>query len=1503
MPKDKVSIGGKISVFHQLMCIIHKPDFHKTDFHLVGKDYSIFLQKHLVGGSLLEIGNGVTALALSSSNLTLAALTYPEYQMAEKAHLAKKKNMSLMTLPLPKLLTALHSFQSDPQVMFTTIVLSNITALVSNHLPDELESLLSKVFSLAQETYMAFDTNKNHKMETFFSYWGYPEQLLENSCSVPGIISCSVHHVIGSPTSWDRSLWKIVPSKIIRKMPSSVCHGHQECKLVFKRNNDSTHQWLQAQDWKSIIAMPACGMPLNALLQLGLTAQSRESLMTPVLEANINMTGLSSRDLCISRQGIHKMPKHTKILNREKEEELQHQSVLLNQIWQTTVPPVVSSANQHHQFEIHGVQEPPMSRIEPQKMFGENMYPSEELDQDKDEEETFLKKDTKDTNPKVGVKVDWKVNKPYQSHPGIDGKLTAEDNLEMERRMEGDVDLPALHQEVNQEDGVAHLWQREMGVVDDNDRENLKKGALDKMGEQWDRENHQQDHAVAIMSEQYKWAAIDRLWTRDEGDDTDMLMSKGDSKPGMQEGQVYKYDQELGKMIGSLNDNDKRVRMEMKNGGQKDGAIRTKGKLKFDGGVQYGQQKESQASKITDKENMSQIRKKMFKLDHKNPDIDNTKEDAMQVMTTNKLTTKVGTKPSVVEQTNHQKPDELKLQNKEEVKRKREDKKTNLQEILRNNSPKGRENQDGGGIPKVFKRHLLELENAKTINFYTKPPNPDQNQDKQQPAADITKVEVVAFDEDADLDGDDREFLMAQVSEEDEGQAEPDISSEDEEWDSTKLDRKSLYTSEWSQVGDFLQQLKTDAPFSLLTYGLEQQSSLSAKICRSFPNASVVTVIPEAERELIEHHRKLQESLELKNNLLVSTDLPDRMVLELYHLPEVFRFQILGLSVFNKAVSLGGLFPAYLGRLISLAQTTYLEVPPPQALALATVLLRNSSWQDGELPVFKGFIHKSLQLAGIMKSKMELLGKEMPNGIRLLKIDLLQGSRQVKKDCGDTKKWLHYNDNKPITVSNSAAEPGSPLDRSTKAITLKTLLALGLPTLERKKLFFGYFSTGLHKDMCPIDIVWMQGRLLYCPTSDNLPLNSGIDQHKAATIKAIMGLLSSQLDSEPFSFLEYGSGKGSLSIALAAKYTNSTIISMADDAADAESHLKEVKRLGLWNNAITESRLDEEFSTKLVESPDFLHYQFIGLYQYLLLLQEEGATSSDTLATLMGNLLSSAVTTFIQLPSSQVLSLAVATFFPEMLNGTKFVHMSPQEQFLRASHPLGPYRNAEIHLIKEGSFGPSVDVNVSSHVLHPADESLTWSLLRVNVKKLNITVNHHFDYKRDGHQRRYTLHCNSNETNYEVFLIREKDGFKIPYGKISGFSLITLLRMGLLKEMKERLYNLFLHLPLYEDMAPWNIVFQGGSVQYIDYDTKEFTFDKVAPMAYQVMALLMNYERTVEDFGHCNFNAGNQYGFSYISHCVEVNLKDPALMHDTQCLVQTVPANLHILIACEPSVK
>ena len=42
---------------------------------------------------------------------------------------------------------------------------------------------------------------------------------------------------------------------------------------------------------------------------------------------------------------------------------------------------------------------------------------------------------------------------------------------------------------------------------------------------------------------------------------------------------------------------------------------------------------------------------------------------------------------------------------------------------------------------------------------------------------------------------------------------------------------------------------------------------------------------------------------------------------------------------------------------------------------------------------------------------------------------------------------------------------------------------------------------------------------------------------------------------------------------------------------------------------------------------------------------------------------------------------------------------------------------------------------------------------------------------------------------------------------------------------------------------------------------------QVVPLAYQVMSVLMNYKRTVEDFGKCGTKAGNPYNFPFVSDC------------------------------------
>jgi hypothetical protein len=112
--------------------------------------------------------------------------------------------------------------------------------------------------------------------------------------------------------------------------------------------------------------------------------------------------------------------------------------------------------------------------------------------------------------------------------------------------------------------------------------------------------------------------------------------------------------------------------------------------------------------------------------------------------------------------------------------------------------------------------------------------------------------------------------------------------------------------------------------------------------------------------------------------------------------------------------------------------------------------------------------------------------------------------------------------------------------------------------------------------------------------------------------------------------------------------------------------------------------------------------------------------------------------------------------------------------------------------------------------------------------------------------------------------MRAHDKKVIRYDRF-GVSLITLLRMGLTEQRRDEFYAEFLRIPVYEDMATWNIQFKAGKLQYTDRDTEENTFEKMLPYAYQVVLVLMNYRRTVEDFGRCGGN--NKVEYAPVAMC------------------------------------
>ncbi|XP_064605152.1 uncharacterized protein LOC135470257 isoform X3 [Liolophura sinensis] len=663
-------------------------------------------------------------------------------------------------------------------------------------------------------------------------------------------------------------------------------------------------------------------------------------------------------------------------------------------------------------------------------------------------------------------------------------------------------------------------------------------------------------------------------------------------------------------------------------------------------------------------------------------------------------------------------------------------------------------------------------------------------------------------------------------------------------------------------------------------FGGESQSLLGLKVSSSFPASTVVSVMSSVHQTTVASQRKSMKTLNRENYILLLNDIAPDVLSDLQQLPELFRFQVLGVEIFTKLLSLRETFLFYLGHWLLLARTTILEVPSPELLKLAYSTLHPNPQENSASPIETGFIEEAIRLVGGSVQNIQILAGVHHHGYRpvsqrrLVRVDIDTLQRRVVLDCekrsgdlqlrSDGVTYLsHMTDKKELSIT--------PIGRAGSGVGLEFILQIGPSAAERKLLFLKYLSLSVWPDMCPHHVVYFNQSLIYYPVttpSTHLSSSNLLPQAEADQTQFLLQMFSSELGPEPFSFMEYNSRKGLLISSLTAKYRNSTFVSLQEEKTLAEQLYKELKAENLHNVAICVLDINRDFTQKMVKSPDFLRYQFIGSSVFLNLMKKGPRPEFNHF---LGEVLASAVTSFVQVPSAEIFSLAMTTFFPS--EDYYLFENSPSDykkKFMGANHPLTIYEGAELKFLRE-SAQANVNVTISAEVvsLPTVASSLPWRLVRVDVKNLSVQVDHHFDYSLDGHSRKYQQHCVArNKTSYDVFLIREQDGFKIPYGNLHAISLIALLRMGILHEIKSDFYDKFLQLPLYEDMAPWNIVFQAGRLDYIDYDSKDVTFDKMVPAAYQILAMLMNYERTVKDFGHCNEHAKNAYQFKLISNCV-----------------------------------
>jgi hypothetical protein len=209
----------------------------------------------------------------------------------------------------------------------------------------------------------------------------------------------------------------------------------------------------------------------------------------------------------------------------------------------------------------------------------------------------------------------------------------------------------------------------------------------------------------------------------------------------------------------------------------------------------------------------------------------------------------------------------------------------------------------------------------------------------------------------------------------------------------------STFDIEWSVIQRNIEdeQMKN---FSAFVYGGQQQVLMGTKLARMAPNASVVIVIPPTHMHVFKAHRAMLKSLSLSNVVTFRRDLSPDTIKALHSQPDLFRFQFLGTHIFQSLIPLGSDFVYHLGRVLTLARTTILEIPSPAQLMTGSAILLG---QDGAtLGIFQGIVTAALKSAGVTESSVSVIEQNkgmggFVNELELLNVTIIQMTRQVRE--------------------------------------------------------------------------------------------------------------------------------------------------------------------------------------------------------------------------------------------------------------------------------------------------------------------------------------------------------------------------------------------------------------------------------------------------------------------------------------------------------------------------
>eukprot|EP00753_Platysulcus_tardus_P015960 PLAT5353.1.p1 GENE.PLAT5353.1~~PLAT5353.1.p1 ORF type:complete len:1003 (-),score=555.10 PLAT5353.1:96-2963(-) len=693
------------------------------------------------------------------------------------------------------------------------------------------------------------------------------------------------------------------------------------------------------------------------------------------------------------------------------------------------------------------------------------------------------------------------------------------------------------------------------------------------------------------------------------------------------------------------------------------------------------------------------------------------------------------------------------------------------------------------------------------------------------------------------------------------------------------------------------------AHFTLLAAG-RASSLLAVKVARALRGTVVLALQPD--KLATEALSGMAQQLRLKNMIVAEEALTPALLQRLASAPamDAALFTADALEWALLSATTVDDFVTHLSHLLSLSPRSLLLLPPPATLLSAMQLL-------------------AADATDLLHTLRALPSEEVYPFLLLRAADVGRQSVSVQLLSPDDAAAPALNAMRAVLVKAASARGSDDETRGQegssrpaelqRCLSLSTLLQLKLAAHLRAQLLQLHLQLPLPAlrsslQELPPRLLW------FCPRQAQLLVQAGdgrlissrwrqSEQGVRASRDAILAQLSGldvaaspRGESGHFSLVEYGSRAGDVSVAVCSRFPAATVVSIESDHALQDAHVRLLAARNVSNNAICGAEVNSRLMADLRASPEFFRFQ---LLRRPLLAQMARASSHQSFTSFFGDMLSVSLTSFVDLPSAAHVSLAMHTI----------MGAAPQARsFQLQQHPRPPFHAMEAQLVNAMAVAKQPGLRLA---LKRLPSELPW--LRLDVVNLTRSVNHHFRSEMDGHRRKYTLHVSRNVTatrwltrattadnsvamsdsavraqlqrwagNHvngdsviSVVLTRQKDSSLIPYSTLRSITLISLLRLELVSSQRTQAYESFLKLPLYIDMAPWNIVMQGRSMEYIDYDTRDVTFDRYLPHTYQLMEVLFNYKRTVEDFKKCGPRGSNPYNFPYVSECVGSSFTGP----------------------------